>query len=48
MNMYVIYAMYMLKDCKTPLIYASQEGHLECIKDLISAGANVSEADEVL
>ena len=40
--------MYVLQICMTALIYASQEGHLECIKYLISAGANVSQACEVL
>ena len=48
MSIYVIYAMYVLQEGKTPLIWASQEGHLECIKYLKRAGANVSEADEVL
>ena len=41
--------LYILQDGMTPLLYASKNGHLECIEYLISVGASdTSEIDKVV
>ena len=37
----------MIQDGLTPLIYASENEQIECMKYLIDAGANVSQGDNV-
>ena len=39
---------FVLQDGVTPLVAASQEGHLEVLKSLIEAGANVNHATKVV
>ena len=39
---------FVLQDCWTPLVFASQEGHLEIVKSLIEAGANVNHTTKVV
>ena len=38
---------FVLQDGRSPLHMASQEGHLDVVKTLIEAGANINEADKV-
>ena len=39
---------FVLQDGWTPLVIASQEGHLEIVKSLIEAGANVNHTTKVV
>ena len=39
---------FVLQDGWTPLVYASQNGHLEVVKSLIEAGANVNHTTKVV
>ena len=39
---------FVLQDGWTPLVIASQEGHLEIVKSLIEAGANVNHTAKVV
>ena len=39
---------FVLQDCLTPLVVASQNGYLEIVKSLIEAGANVNHTAKVV
>ena len=39
---------FVLQDGWTPLVFASQEGHLEIVKSLIEAGTNVNHIAKVV
>ena len=39
---------FVLQDCWTPLVSASQYGHLEIVKSLTEAGANVNHTTKVV
>ena len=39
---------FVLQDGVTPLVIASQEGHLEIVESLIEAGANVNHTTKVV
>ena len=39
---------FVLQDDASPLIVASQKGHLEIVKSLIEAGANVNHTAKVM
>ena len=39
---------FVLQDGASPLIFASHQGHLEVVKSLIAAGANVNHTTKVL
>ena len=39
---------FVLQDAASPLIVASQNGHLEIVKSLIEAGANVNHTAKVM
>ena len=38
---------FVLQDGRSPLYMASQEGHLDVVKTLIEAGANIDQANKV-
>ena len=38
---------FVLQDGRSPLYMASQEGHLDVVKTLIDAGANIDQAEKV-
>ena len=38
---------FVLQDGRSPLYMASQEGHLDVVKTLIEAGANIDQAEKV-
>ena len=39
---------FVLQNDVTPLVFASQKGHLEIVKSLIEAGANVNHTTKVV
>ena len=38
---------FVLQDGRSPLYMASQQGHLDVVKTLIEAGANINQVDKV-
>ena len=47
MKLHKILMGFVLQDGLSPLHMASQEGHLDVMKTLIEAGANIHQADKV-